>query len=562
MKKLLIAVGLIYAAVLPVHAQVGVPQTYQKAIVVSAHHLASDAGRDIMKKGGNAFDAAVAVHFVLAVTHPAAGNIGGGGFMVARKADGSVLSLDFREKAPKKAVPSMYLSRSGALNPENALKNHLSAGVPGSVDAMIQLVEKHGNLPLDVLLAPAIRLAKNGYPLRYDDAFLLNRARPDFLKWPGSSVFVRPDSQLWKPGDILIQSDLAKTLERIARNGRAGFYAGETAEKIVADMKANGGAVTLEDLKEYKSVWREPIRFKVFDHEFVTMPPPSAGGITLLQVLTMAEAAGLKETRYGEARSIHILVETMRRAYADRNHFLGDPDFVQNPLKELSDSAYLALRMASFSQTTMTPSTRVSHGEISTFKEPTETTHYSIIDPQGNAVSITTSLNSSFGNRIVVPGTGILLNNHIDDFSLKPGAPNQFGLVSSATNSLKPGKRMLSSMTPTVVLKDGRIAYVLGASGGSTITTTVAQLFVYSALYGMNIQQAVSAPRIHHQWLPDHIFVDGFGIDETTRAALTAMGHAIEFRTAYIGRAECIAVTAQGLHGAIDPRGEDAVSGF
>jgi gamma-glutamyltranspeptidase/glutathione hydrolase len=544
------------------HAQVGTPQSYKNAIVVSASEYASNAGRDIMKRGGNAFDAAVAVHFVLAVTHPAAGNIGGGGFMVARLADGTPLSLDFREKAPKRGSALQYLDAQGNLIHENALQNHLSAGIPGSVDAMLQIVDRYAKLPLDVLLAPAIKLAKNGYALRYEDAFLLNKYRNDFSRWPGSSVFIKPDGNLWEPGDILIQSDLAATLERIARNGRSGFYAGETAAYIASDMKANNGNIALDDLRDYRSVWRTPLTFSAFGYQFITMGPPSAGGITMQQILKMTENAGLAETRYGDPNAIHLLAEAMRRAYADRNQFLGDPDFIKNPVSEITDNGYLADRMKSFTPGKATPSSEITPGKVTSFQEPTETTHYSIIDKDGNAVSITTSLNSAFGNKIVVPRTGILLNNHIDDFSLKPGTPNQFGLVSSRTNQFKPGKRMLSSMTPTIVLKDGKITHILGASGGSTITTTVTQIFVYTALYGMNIQQAVSAPRFHHQWLPDQIFIEPFGIEESTKAALTSFGHQLVFRTSYIGRAECILVDENGKHGAMDPRGSDAVAGF
>lgn len=555
--------GILLFPISYLHAQVGTPHTYRNAIVVSGSDLASAAGRDILKKGGNAFDAAVTVSFVLAVTHPAAGNIGGGGFMVARMKSGTSLALDFREKAPKKATASLYLDKNGVLNTEAALHNHLSVGVPGTVDGMIQILEKYGRLPLDMVLEPAIKLAKNGYELRYEDAFLLNKHRDAFARWPASAaIFIKPDGQPWNPGDRLVQADLARTLERIARNGRNGFYGGETADFIIQDMKKNGGVMELSDLKDYRSEWRTPLQFTFRDRSIVTMPPPSAGGVTLQQIAKMVEKAPLETMRYGSADGIHLMVEAMRRAYADRNYFLGDPAFIKNPISEMTDSIYLAQRFSTFSPEKATSSSEVSHGAISSFTEPTETTHFSIVDQEGTAVSITTTLNSSFGNKIVVPGTGMLWNNQIDDFSLKPGVPNQFGLVSSKTNALKPGKRMLSSMTPVIVLRNGKLELLLGASGGSTITTTVFQIFINTTLYGMNMQQAVAAPRFHHQWLPDKIMIDPFGLDETTRQKLVSMGHNVEFRSAYIGRAECIMIDENGLHGAADPRGQDGIAGF
>lgn len=561
MNKILLPLLFAVSAV-PVSGQTGTTQTYKNAILVTASDYASAAGRDILKKGGNAFDAAVTVSFVLAVTHPSAGNIAGGGFMVARLSDGQSISLDFREKAPAKASPEAFLDPSGAIDQDAALKNHRSAGVPGSVDGMLKIVERFGRLPLDVLLAPAIKLAKTGFVLRYEEALLLNRYKDDFSRWPGSAVFLKPGGAPWEPGDVLVQPDLARTLERIAKNGRNGFYAGETAEKLVSDMRSNGGFVDLTDLKNYRAEWREPIRFSAFGYDFATMGPPSAGGITLLQMLKMMESRRIDTLRYNAVEAIHLYAETARRAYADRNHFLGDPSFVANPLVEMSAAPYLANRMSSFDPLQATSSAAIAHGDIPGFSEPTETTHYSIVDKEGNAVAVTTSLNASFGNKIVVPGTGMLLNNHMDDFSLKPGEPNMYGLVSSRTNAVKPGKRMLSSMTPTIVSKDGKTVLVLGASGGSTITTTVAQIFIYTRLFGMNLQQAVSAPRIHHQWLPDQIFIDPFGIDEATRSALEAKGHKLFFRTAYIGRSENILIDENGLHAAADPRGSDSITGF
>ena len=410
-------------------AQVGYQKSYKNAVVVSATKEASDAGIEILKKGGNAIDATVAVHFALAVTFPAAGNIGGGGFLVSRFQNGEVKTLDFREKAPQKASKDMFLDADGNVT-EKATLGHLSVGVPGSVDGMIEALERYGTMPIDVVLEPAINLARNGFYLSHEEARMLNNARSVFSKFSSTKkYFIKKDSSDFVEGELFKQPDLAKTLDRIAQFGKKGFYSGETAEMIVREMKRNGGLIELSDLSSYKSVWRAPIKFTYKDYELISMAPPSSGGIALQQLLGMIEPYQIGNYGWNSAESVHLLVEAMKRTYADRSKYIGDPDFVTVPTSVITSKNYIKNRMNSFNWSEATPSNQIQAGTVPFFKESDETTHYSVVDKFGNAVSVTTTLNGGYGSKAVVGGAGFFLNNEMDDFSSKPGVPNQFGLT-------------------------------------------------------------------------------------------------------------------------------------
>jgi gamma-glutamyltranspeptidase/glutathione hydrolase len=548
----------------PAKAQIGNPVVYPNGLVVSASEEASRIGVEILKKGGNAIDAAVAVHFALAVTHPAAGNLGGGGFMVLRLANGETAALDFREKAPESATEKMFLNAQGEVDQDLALRSPLSSGVPGSVDGMITALEKYGTLPLDIVIEPAIRLAEEGFILSYEEALALNRNRVHFEKHEGSAeYFVRQDRNLWQEGDVLKQNDLAETLKRISQFGREGFYSGQVADLIVAEMKRNGGIMELGDLQSYRSKWRDPVLFRYRNFQLIGMPPPSSGAIVMAQILNQIKSFDLEEMGYGSSDHIHVLTEAEKRAFADRAYFLGDPDFTAIPTSALISQIYLNDRVPQINLNSATASSQISHGEIPGFKESLETTHFSVVDSDGNAVAVTTTLNGAFGNKIAVPGAGFLLNNEMDDFVSKPGEPNQFGLVGGKANAIEGGKRMLSSMTPTIVTENQELRMILGASGGSRIITTVTQIFLNVSEFGMNIQQAVSAPRFHHQWLPDKLLVESYAFPPEVRKNLVERGHIIEVRSGYLGRAQCIFVDNNGnKHGATDPRGEDSALGY
>lgn len=544
-------------------AQVGLQKSFKSGVVVSATKEASEAGLEILKKGGNAIDAAVAVHFALAVTFPAAGNIGGGGFLVTRFQNGEVKTLDFREKAPHKATKNMFLDPIGNVT-ERATVGHLSVGVPGSVAGMLEALEMYGTMPIDVVLEPAIRLATYGFLLSYEEAQMLNSERKSFSRFASTKkYFVKTDTSDFKEGDLFKQADLAKTLERIAQFGKDGFYSGETAELIVKEMKRNGGLIELSDLISYKSVWRTPVRFKYKEYELISMAPPSSGGIALQQMLTMIQPFQIGNYGWNSAESVHLLAEAMKRAYADRSKYIGDPDFVQVPAPVITNKNYLTNRMSSFNWSKATPSEQILPGSVPFFRESDETTHYSIVDKFGNAVSVTTTLNSGYGSKAVVDGAGFFLNNEMDDFSSKPGVPNQFGLTGGKANAIAPNKRMVSSMTPTIVTKNGRLSMVLGTPGGATIITTVLQVFLNMAEYGMSAQQAVSAPRIHHQWLPDVLYYESFAIRQADQQALMARGYSLLERRGYSGRADCIFIDETGrLYGGADPRGMDYAAGY
>tara|TARA_R110000796_G_scaffold252637_1_gene389587 strand:- start:27557 stop:29263 length:1707 start_codon:yes stop_codon:yes gene_type:complete len=534
-----------------------------KAMVVSAHPIASNVGKEIMEKGGNAVDAAVAVQFALAVVYPGAGNIGGGGFMVSRMADGTANTLDFREKAPNAGGRDMYLDENGEVISNLSTRGHLAAGVPGSVAGMVEAHKKYGKLDWAELVQPAIDIASKGWVLTAREASGLNGNRKSFmdLNTVMPDFFLAEEGQEWKEGDLVKIPEMAKTLERIRDNGRDGFYKGETADLIVAEMKRGNGIISHEDLEQYEAVWRTPIQGTYGEYEFISMPPPSSGGIALAQLFGTMENYKLSKMDFHSTEAVHLIVEAERRAYADRAAHLGDPDFYDVPLKGLQDQNYIKDRMKSFDPNKATPSSEVSAGKPAP-AESMETTHFSIVDPMGNAVSITTTLNGGMGSKVFVGGAGFLLNNEMDDFSVKPGVPNMYGLVGGEANAIAPGKRMLSSMTPTIVSKDGKLFMVVGTPGGSTIITSVFQTIINVTDFGMGMQEAVAAPRFHHQWLPDQVTYERDGLSAEVLQALEAKGH--KFRTTgAIGRVDAILVMPNGkLEAGADPRGDDAASGF
>ena len=495
------------------------------SMVVSPHPLASDVGAAILKQGGNAVDAAIAIQFAIAVVYPRAGNIGGGGFMVVRQADGTSDALDYREKAPMAAHRDMYLDSLG--NPIDSLSRigHLSVGVPGTVAGMVQAHQKYGKIKaFKSLVEPAIELARNGFRLtateanrltQYQDAFKRHNATPNaFIKEGG-----------WKKGELLVQTDLANTLSLIAQKGKTGFYEGEIADKIVAEMKRGYGLITKEDLKNYEAKWRQPIMGNFKNYKVISMPPASSGGVALTQLLKIMEDYPIETYDFQSKEAVHLMVEAERRVYADRSTHLGDSDFYDVPIDSLLDKEYLRERMSNFNPEKATLSGEVGAGDFEFAIESFETTHTSVVDAQGNAVSVTTTLNLNFGSKVVVGHAGFFLNDEMDDFSAKPGVPNFFGLVGAEANAIEPGKRMLSSMTPSIIEKDGELFMVLGAPGGSTIITAVFQTFLNVAVFGMDLEQAVNAGRFHHQWLPDQILVEKEAIVDSTRTALKAMGH-------------------------------------
>ncbi|WP_148561812.1 gamma-glutamyltransferase [Pontibacter korlensis] len=530
-------------------------------MVVSAHPLASEVGAEVMRRGGNAVDAAVAVQFALAVVYPDAGNIGGGGFLVLRQQDGTVDALDYREKAPAAAHRDMYLNEEGQVIEGLSLKGHLAAGVPGTVDGMVQLHEKYGSMPWHELVQPSVELAAKGFPLTQKEAKKLNEQRKDFITYSTQRPeFILKDN--WQEGDILRLPDLARVLGLIRDNGRAGFYGGPTADLIVAEMERGGGIISKQDLAAYRAAWRDPITQQVGEYNVVSMPPPSSGGIALIQLLTIAEEYPLEEWGWNTVKSAHLMVEAERRVYADRAQHLGDPDFYDVPVEGLLDTAYISSRMTGISLEKATDSDTVSAGVPAPPESP-NTTHYSIVDAQGNAISVTTTLNSSFGSKVFVGGAGFLLNNEMDDFSVKPGHPNSYGLIGEEANAIAPGKRMLSSMTPTILEKDGELYMVVGSMGGSTIITTVYQIILNVTRHGHTMQGAISAGRFHHQWKPDWILSEWGALGAGTGLGLWLKGHKIAPKTGGIGRAAGILVLPDGkLEGGADPRGDDAAAGF
>ncbi len=526
-------------------------------MVVSAHPLATAAGLDILRQGGNAVDAAITVQFVLAVCYPGAGNIGGGGFMIYRQANGETATLDYREKAPAAATTDMYLDSLGNPMDEKSKMGHLAAGVPGTVDGMVQAFEKYSTLKdWKKLIEPAITLAQNGFQITEREASNLNEEQSNFVKYNNNKTAFHKTN--WKEGDILIQSELAMTLELIRDQGRNGFYEGVVADLVVAEMKAGKGLITKDDLKNYRSVWRTPITFSYRGHQIISMPPPSSGGIALMQLLKMVEPYDIGSLSFQSAAVVHLMTEAERRVYADRAHFLGDPDFNNIPISAITDSVYIQNRMKDFNPRLASNSQEVSHGVV----ESEETTHFSIVDAMGNAVSMTTTLNGGYGAFTVVSGAGFILNNEMDDFSVKPGVANRYGLVGAEANKIEPSKRMLSSMTPTIIEKGGKLKMVVGTPGGSTIITSVFQTIVNVIDFGMSIDDAVQSPRFHHQWLPDEISVEEAAIDIKERKILESIGHKFKVRGP-IGQVDAILIdTNNKLKGSADKRGDDDAKGY
>lgn len=526
-----------------------------KGAVVSAHPLASQVGVNILKQGGNAIDAAIATQLALAVVYPGAGNIGGGGFMVAHLQNGNNISLDYREKAPAKADKDMYLDAAGNPLMHLSQDGHLAAGVPGTVAGLFASM-KYAKLPFSKLIQPAIDLAEKGFAVTQSQASSFNSTRKEFIELNTAAVaFVKKDE--WKAGDLLVQKELANTLKRIRDQGQKGFYEGETARLIVAEMKKGKGIISLDDLKNYQAKERAVINFNYKGYQVLTMPLPSSGGIILQQMLKMIEDKDIASMKFQTAASVNLMTEVERRAYADRGEFLGDPDFVKVPVKTLVSEHYLKERMKDYEPGKAGRSQAMPAGTI---KESEETTHLSVVDKYGNAVSVTTTLNAGYGSRTVVSGAGFLLNNEMDDFSVKPGVPNMYGAIGNDKNAIAPGKRMLSSMTPTIVLKDGSPYLVVGTPGGTTIITSVFQTMVNILDFGMNVEDAVNKPKFHHQWLPDIISVERDFPQEVVDE-LKAMGYDVKSRSA-IGRTEVIQIKNKKITAVGDKRGDDDARGY
>lgn len=515
-----------------------------KAAVVTAEPHATQVGLEVLQRGGNAVDAAVAVALALAVTHPQAGNLGGGGFLVVRMADGREAALDFRERAPRAATTDMYLQPDGSVDADKVQFGVTAAGVPGSPAGLLHALQKFGTKSLAQVAAPAIRLAREGFAVDQFLAADLAASRAELARHESTrKVFCR-DGEPLRHGDILVQQDLAATLERFAEKGLDGFYRGRTAELIVAEMQRGGGFVTAADLADYTVREREPLRGSYRGHEVLTMPPPSSGGIALLQMLNLLAGDDLKALGLGGSDYVHLLTEVMRRAFADRSRWLGDPDHYAVPVAGLVGKQYAAKLAASIDRDKKSD---VAPGAPPGGKDSDDTTHFSIVDAAGNAAACTTTINSTFGAMVVVDGAGFLLNNEMDDFSAKPGVPNQFGLIGGKANAIAPGKRMLSSMTPTIVTKDGELVLVLGAPGGGRIITAVLQVLLNVIDHGMGLEQAVRAPRFHHQWLPDEILWEPLALSPDVRKALAAKGHAFAGRPRGIGQVFAIQVLSGGV---------------
>jgi len=538
------------------------PVAGRRGMVVSTNETASQIGIEILKKGGNAVDAAVAVSYALAVVYPQAGNLGGGGFMLVRMADGEVAAIDHRETAPGKAHRNMYLDENGDVIPEKSVRGYLASGVPGTVAGLSCALEKYGTMPLSTLIEPAIDLAENGFQISRAFARLLRNRESLFKRFPEAGSIFLKENGFYEPGDVLLQKDLARTLRIIAEEGPDAFYRGEIADLIVKEMAENGGIITMEDLASYEPVIRKPVTGSYKGYTVYSMPPASSGGIALIQLLNILEGFDIKKTGFNSSQTIHLMVEAEKRVYADRGKYLGDTDFVDVPVKELTSKRYAQKIRELINQNAATPSEDVEAGNPFP-NEGEHTTHFSIVDKDGNAVSFTTTLNSYFGSGVVVTEAGFFMNNEMDDFSSKPGSPNIYGLIEGEANSIEPGKRMLSCMTPTIVTKDDKLFMVVGSPGGSTIITTVLQVILNVIEHGMDIQEAVDAPRFHHQWKPDVIQYEKFTLSKDVMENLKKMGHTLELRGDY-GDAHAIVVDGKNkiYFGGADSRQEGKAIGY
>jgi gamma-glutamyltranspeptidase/glutathione hydrolase len=535
------------------------PVRARHAMVVATEPLAVDAGVAVLKSGGNAIDAAVAVGFALAVTYPYAGNLGGGGFMLVRLADGRATFIDFRERAPEKASRNMYLDANGKPT-RDSIEGWRASGVPGSVRGFELAQQKYGRKKWADLLRPAIDLASKGFPLSDSLAEMLKNAK-NLARYPESRSLFQRSGSYYEAGQTFAQPELAGTLDRLAKLGSRDFYEGETAERLAAEMAQHGGLITLSDLKNYTAIERQPLTGTYRNYQIITAPPPSSGGIGILQMLGMLEGSGYEKTGAGSAASIHYVAEAMRRAYADRSRYFGDPDFYKVPVAGLLDPAYIAKRRASIDPNRATPSSQLGPGHPAGV-ESTETTHFNVVDAEGNAVAVTYTLNGGFGNGIVVPGLGFLLNNEMDDFAAKPGEPNMFGLVQGEANAVQPDKRPVSSMTPTIVLRDGKLFMALGAPGGAHIPTAVLQVLLNVIDFGMNVQDAVDTPRFHHQWLPDKLYLEK-GFPAETAEQLRARGYNVDYEPSLVSAVVEAILSENGwLEGGVDPRRTGKAAGY
>jgi gamma-glutamyltranspeptidase / glutathione hydrolase len=535
------------------------PVRARHAMVVAQEPIAADVGVRVLQSGGNAVDAAIAVGFALAVTHPYAGNLGGGGFMLVRLADGRTTFIDFREKAPEKASHDMYLDAQGKPTKDSIL-GWRAAGVPGTVRGFGLAHEKYGHAKWTDIMKPAITLAEKGYVVSYDEAESLRRAK-NLGDFADSKRIFQRDGKYYEPGDTFTQPELARTLEKISKGGAKEFYEGEIAKKFAEEESKNGGLITLADLKNMTAVERKPVTGKYNGYDVITAPPPSSGGVGMLQMMGMLEGSGYEKTGAGSAASIQYFAEAMRRYYADRNQYMGDPDFVKNPIAGMLDPAYIQKRRSTITPGHATPSDQVNPGHPKG-SESTETTHFNVVDADGNAVAVTYTLNGGYGSGVTVPGLGFLLNNEMDDFAAKPGEANMYGLVQGEANAIAPKKRPLSSMTPTILAKDGKLFMVVGAPGGSRIITGVTEVVLNVVDFGMNAQDAVDFPRFHHQWKPDKLELEK-GISPDTANLLRGMGYDVnQSASVSVARVEAIVIDGGWLQGGSDGRGNGRAAGY